>query len=368
MRCRSLVRCPVLWAHVYGNYSLITVSSHTPLQDADDGRRSRRARKSVNYAELNDVYLPPLGPQDFVGGETVPSAPGTRSRMRRNDDVYIQEDYLAPRVRSTSTRRRWREIEEGDVEEITREEEEGKLDEGSGSVSPPSDVRDCGSKGNLSASLSPDARSQGSLEVITEEVEGEEDEVESTTPNVVQIDAPATGLCHFEVTQKKPRFSRLENSGDLASVNILVQQSLSPPVHLPHFNIPHSFHALPTKHHTPSNFSLHQPPLTHHAPSFHVNQASPIHHPPSCSVQYSSSLSSNVHTLAAGSSILDGANSSKQCAYTMSANHNVNSSSKHTIPLFRHKEDAIERRTSAGAPTPPSLSIVNDLTNPNQNL
>ena len=93
------------------------------FQNADDGtgeRRSRRSRKDVNYAELNDIYLPPLGPQDLVGNHAIPATavPGTRSRMRRND-VYIQEDYLAPRVRSTSARRRWREIA-SEIEEESR--------------------------------------------------------------------------------------------------------------------------------------------------------------------------------------------------------------------------------------------------------
>ena len=36
------------------------------MQSESSTERSRRARKVVNYAELNDVHLPPLGPKDFV--------------------------------------------------------------------------------------------------------------------------------------------------------------------------------------------------------------------------------------------------------------------------------------------------------------
>lgn len=36
-------------------------------EDGPDSRRSKRSRKDVDYAKLNDFYLPPLGPQDFVG-------------------------------------------------------------------------------------------------------------------------------------------------------------------------------------------------------------------------------------------------------------------------------------------------------------
>lgn len=58
----------------------------------------------MNYAELNDVYLPPLGPRDIVGmDENVTAAP-MRTRARRANDYYIQEDYLAPRVRNSSRR------------------------------------------------------------------------------------------------------------------------------------------------------------------------------------------------------------------------------------------------------------------------
>lgn len=335
------------------------VSPHTPLQDADDGRRSRRARKSVNYAELNDVYLPPLGPQDFVGGEAVPLAPGTRSRTRRNNDVYIQEDYLAPRVRST-TRRRWREESQGGGqggEEERAIEEEGKVEEDNGTVYPSPDLHDSDSKRNGSTSLSPDACSQGSsLKVITEEdEEGAESKVESTASSLIQNDTPGTGWCNFEVTKKKSSFACLEKSScDLAPVNMLVQQSLSPPAHLPHY-----FHAPPTGH-TPTNFPFHQAPLAHHGPSFHVNQASPI-----CPAQYSSSLSLNDHTIFGSSVFSDGVSLSKQCTYPAASNHSVNPSSKYTIPLLHREEGTVERRTSASVLTSPSLLAVSK---PNHNL
>ena len=88
--------------------------------DVDDssGRKSRRSRKEVNYAELNDVYLPPLGPQDYVGAELGTGSAVPLSVRTRRMDYYIQEDYLAPRVR-TSTRR-FRGSPEADVLTTTR--------------------------------------------------------------------------------------------------------------------------------------------------------------------------------------------------------------------------------------------------------
>lgn len=59
----------------------------------------------MNYAELNDVYLPPLGPDDVVGrGEESGHYRSVGTRRKRIDDSYIQQDYLAPRVRNTSRR------------------------------------------------------------------------------------------------------------------------------------------------------------------------------------------------------------------------------------------------------------------------
>ena len=63
------------------------------LQSDSGNERTRRARKAVNYAELNDVYLPPLGPSDFVasgdqqslaksGGESLTRCVGTRASRR----------------------------------------------------------------------------------------------------------------------------------------------------------------------------------------------------------------------------------------------------------------------------------------------
>lgn len=186
-------------------------------QDADDGRRSRRCRKSVNYAELNDVYLPPLGPQDMVGKQDIAAAgflPGTRSRTRRND-VYIQEDYLASRIRSVSTRRRrWRDVEEGE------EEEEG---EGEGGL------EEC-----HTISRSPDYHRGGKLEAIEEEEEDPDTNSRSSSRSgsLVQGWKPA------EIVKKKPRFACLENN-DLSPspVDALVQQAFSPP--------PKQFHHLP---------------------------------------------------------------------------------------------------------------------------
>ena len=207
------------------------------LQDADDGRRSRRSRKDVNYAELNDVYLPPLGPQDLVGNETAPSMPSTRSRARRND-VYIQEDYLAPRVRSTSSRRRWRDLEE---EDTSQEEESVQLQEENRTIShSPIGRCDC----------------EGGLEMITEE---DENLSRSTTPDSAQNKPSPGGWNTVEVVKKKPRFACLDNVGDenddLSPANALVHQSVTPPLPPYQFNVPSGFHApLPPpkhNHHTP---------------------------------------------------------------------------------------------------------------------
>ena len=42
------------------------------LQSDSGTERTRRARKVVNYAELNDVYLPPLSPSDFTTSTVQP--------------------------------------------------------------------------------------------------------------------------------------------------------------------------------------------------------------------------------------------------------------------------------------------------------
>ena len=66
------------------------------MQNDSGTERTRRARKSVNYAELNDVYLPPLGPSDFIASGTQPSqakpsgemasrCTGTRASRRLRD-------------------------------------------------------------------------------------------------------------------------------------------------------------------------------------------------------------------------------------------------------------------------------------------
>ena len=235
------------------------------LQDADDGRRSRRSRKDVNYAELNDVYLPPLGPQDYVGNEAVvPTVPSTRSRARRND-VYIQEDYLAPRVRSTSSRRRWRDLEEDNTSQ-EEEEESTQLQEK-----------------NRTICHSPAQHGEGCLEVIDEE---DENVSGSTTPDSAQNEPSPKTLQPTEVVVKKPRFACLENIGDdeedLSPIDALVHQSVVRPLPFRHLNVPSSFHAPP-----PHPKHDHNPPFPQAAP-LHVQvppilpvppyQAPPTHH------------------------------------------------------------------------------------------
>lgn len=225
------------------------------MQDADDGgRRSRRSRRDVNYAELNDVYLPPLGPLDIVGNQTITAIPSTRSRARRND-VYTQDDYLAPKVRSTSSRRRWRHIEDdkeenGPTEDIVITQEENKgvpLLHGD------------------------------SLDVIAKE---DKNESKSTTPSSALSWSPPPGsLYQVEVVKKKPRFA-MENyvdedrDDDLSPVDALVHQSFTPPIALPRLSVPSTFCAPPHPPPPSHNYNAFVPPQ---APSLHSHvQTSPL--------------------------------------------------------------------------------------------
>lgn len=52
------------------------------FQSESSTERTRRARKVVNYAELNDVYLPPLGPNDFIASDSISSV--TESSIERS--------------------------------------------------------------------------------------------------------------------------------------------------------------------------------------------------------------------------------------------------------------------------------------------
>ena len=291
------------------------MTPHTTLQDADDGRRSRRARKTVNYAELNDVYLPPLGPQDFVGGVAVPSAAvGTRSRGRRND-VYIQEDYLAPRVRSTSTRRRWQETEDEDDE---TEEEDEILEEGSGTLSlSPSGAYAIShsSKESRTGSRLPSDYRRGNLEVVTEEDDEEEEEeeeegeigsVKGFTPSdsIHSNSLVAAGWRHIEGVRKHSTFACMESSSDLSPVDVLVQQSLSPPAYPHRLGTPPSFQAPPTHH--ASNYAVHEAPPLQHTSNVPIQQRVP-------------SLPLNDH--APPDPPMREASSFEQCAYETAATH-----------------------------------------------
>ena len=210
------------------------------FQDTDDGgRRSRRSKKTVNYAELNDIYLPPLGPQDYVGADgKIPPAgaslPGTRSRTRRND-VYIQEDYLAPRIRTTSARRRWRETEEEEEggEELIKEER--NLDE------------------NRTTSRSPET-SHGGSDITEEE---EEESTISETLMSIQVDGQS--LKATEVLKKKTRFTCLEND-DPSSTEL---KSFTPTAPFPQLDYVNPSFCAPPLYAPP----LHASPATIHTPA-----------------------------------------------------------------------------------------------------
>lgn len=82
-------------------------------QDNSGSERTRRSRKAVNYAELNDVYLPPLGPSDFIA---TGSQPGSTESTERN-------------VQSVSTRASRRRRDLGsDLEQYSVSRSDGRDD------------------------------------------------------------------------------------------------------------------------------------------------------------------------------------------------------------------------------------------------
>jgi len=87
---------------------------------SEEGRSRRSNRKDINYAELNDFYLPPLRSTEVVGNKE--SRMPTRRDKIRSRFEYIHEDYLAPRVRS-SNRRRLKEASP-ELEVVIEQEEE----------------------------------------------------------------------------------------------------------------------------------------------------------------------------------------------------------------------------------------------------
>ena len=101
-------------------------------QNNSGSERTRRSRKVVNYAELNDVYLPPLGPNDFVTGGDQPSS--TESTERPDQCV------------ATRASRRRRDLCQ-DLEQYSVNRSEGRVDShdrlpNSTAVVPPSSVED----------------------------------------------------------------------------------------------------------------------------------------------------------------------------------------------------------------------------------
>ena len=181
----------------------------------------------------------------------VVSIPGTRSRTRRND-VYIQEDYLAPRVRSMASRRRWREIEEDDEEEVGGEKHEN------GTISHSLETYHQGSLAAFTKKEGEEGDREGEGE---EGEEGEDTSMGSATPKSVQDD-PQDWL-PVEVAKKKTRFACLENESPSPLQDDLMEQHstiLSPaPLrqadHPPFFgsplNPPVSFSHTPPFHNTP---------------------------------------------------------------------------------------------------------------------
>lgn len=106
-RCFHLILSDVVACgeHVENLYTRAHWINFFPSQEdgqEEVGRRSRRSRKEINYAELNDIQLPPLGRRDYVGNSDWSPPPVTKRRRIREE--YIHEDYLVPRIRS-STRR-----------------------------------------------------------------------------------------------------------------------------------------------------------------------------------------------------------------------------------------------------------------------
>lgn len=79
-------------------------------EEESAGRRPRRSRKEINYAELNDVQLPRLGPDDFVQSGSNYSSSGSVSKCKRTNQD-IQEDCLSPHYVGLSWRQRERDTQ-----------------------------------------------------------------------------------------------------------------------------------------------------------------------------------------------------------------------------------------------------------------
>ena len=258
--------------------------------------------------------------------------------------MYIQEDYLAPRVRSTSSRRRWRDLEE---EGETSQEENVQEENRTISHSPPVSLRG------------------GSLEVIAEE---DENEIRSTTPDSAQNEPPSGHP--IEVVMKKPQFTCLENNddNDLFPVSTLVHQSATPPLPFRHPNVPSSFRAPPS---APPNHNHHIP--VPQAPPLHVPpfQAPPTHHTP-----FLQAPPLQAPPLPLFGSVPFGGAVVTSKPYNMSStesgNHYMKLPTNHNLPetlLCDDIDESVseERKTLATTVTAPSLLTINRSTE-NKNL
>ena len=77
------------------------------MQSESSTERSRRARKVVNYAELNDVHLPPLGPKDFVvsgnRSTTIESTTGSANPLSTRASRRLRGLYEEPEQSSKNS-------------------------------------------------------------------------------------------------------------------------------------------------------------------------------------------------------------------------------------------------------------------------
>ena len=141
-------------------------------------RRSRRARKDVNYAELNDFYLPPLGHNDLVGSHNNCSDINTAGQAR----VTVGNDYGVPRIRFS---RRLRGI--------SREEDE-REEEGGDSVTKEEESRDRSSSSasdkfeSLEPDSLPESENEDDRDCLQTADGNEENEMDETSSVSTEVD------------------------------------------------------------------------------------------------------------------------------------------------------------------------------------
>ena len=117
----------VLFVDLQSNDTFYIIFVPAQVDGEENGRSRRQNRKNINYAELNEVYLPPLSPSEEVGRRKGRNS--ERTSTKRGLYSTIQTDYLAPRVWTSNRRGRGSSpkvdtVEKG--EERIKKEEKGE--------------------------------------------------------------------------------------------------------------------------------------------------------------------------------------------------------------------------------------------------